>query len=131
MCSTCVSIGSEQADDDDMDDDPPARTIVAATACDPPKTRAIRTVFELGAAPAALRLMAGVHRVENDHAARFAQALHAYGTTRCIGAAYPARWTPEDVERERRRRAKQRPPRPTRRAKTMGKRLALLAIWDD
>jgi hypothetical protein len=131
MCSTCVPIGSEQTDDDDMDDDPPTRSIVAASEREPPKTRAIRTVFELAAATSALRLMAGVNRVEDDQAARFAQALHAYGTTRCIGAAYPVRWTAEDHERERARRARQRPPKPPRRAKTMGKRLALLAIWDD
>jgi len=47
----------------------------------------------------------------------------ADGVTRTVGAAYPARWTPEDEERERLRRAKQRPPKPTKQAKTRGHKL--------
>jgi len=52
------------------------------------------------------------------------------GITRTIGAVYPERWTEEDHERERMRRAKQRPPKPPKRAKTRGRKLRDL-IGDD
>jgi hypothetical protein len=46
------------------------------------------------------------------------------GVTRCVGAQYPAnRWDAERHEQERIRRAKQRPPKPTRKAKTRSRKL--------
>lgn len=50
------------------------------------------------------------------------------GVVRCTGAAYPSnRWDAERIEQERARRAKQRPPKPTRAAKTRGKKVR---AWD-
>jgi hypothetical protein len=46
------------------------------------------------------------------------------GVTRIVGAQYPAnRWDAERHEQERIRRAKQRPPKPTRKAKTRSRKL--------
>lgn len=54
------------------------------------------------------------------------------GRTKVVGANYPPRWTEADHERERVRRAKQRPPKPTRKAKTRGRKLLdLIGAPDD
>lgn len=55
------------------------------------------------------------------------------GVTRCTGAQYPAnRWDAERFEQERIRRAKQRPPKPTRKAKTRGRKLLeIIGTPDD
>lgn len=46
------------------------------------------------------------------------------GALRVVGCRYPVnRWTEARAEYEKRRRAKQRPPRPTKRARTTGKKL--------
>lgn len=51
------------------------------------------------------------------------------GVLRVEGAAYPARWTAEDHKREEQRRARQRPPRPTAKARTKSEKLiALLGV---
>lgn len=48
------------------------------------------------------------------------------GVLRVEGAAYPARWTAEDFKREEQRRARQRPPRPTAKARTKSEKLIAL-----
>lgn len=48
------------------------------------------------------------------------------GVLRVEGAAYPARWTAEDYKREEQRRARQRPPRPTSKARTKSEKLIAL-----
>lgn len=54
------------------------------------------------------------------------------GIVRVVGAAYPAnRWDEQRHEQERQRRARQKPPRPTKRARTKGKKLRDLIGDDD
>lgn len=48
------------------------------------------------------------------------------GVLRVEGAAYPARWTAEDYQREEQRRARQRPPRPVAKARTKSEKLIAL-----
>jgi hypothetical protein len=91
-----------------------------------PPTAAPRSVFDL----AGLVLSEGVGLVMEPDAPvepRYAGSVEvADGVRRCVGAAYPSRWTPEDEERERQRRARQRPPKPSKKARTRSKKLVEL-----
>lgn len=60
------------------------------------------------------------------------QVERTSGVTKCVGARYPAnRWDERRVEQDRQRRAKQKPPKPSRKAKTRGKKLLALVGDDD
>lgn len=65
-----------------------------------------------------------------ERPARFSACVRDGGTTRCVGGQYPAdRWTVEREAQERARRARQRPPRPVKKARTRGKKLAELIAF--
>lgn len=111
---------------------PPVRVFVSAEELRShprPIPMAPRSVFDLGELAA---LTARPSRQAGDRTPpRFATRVEiAEGVTRCMGAAYPARWTPEDEERERQRRARQKPPTPPKSAKTKSRKLVEL-VGDD
>lgn len=86
-----------------------------------PKITAPRSVFELAGMPFTLPARG---EAEKAPEARYAAVVEVSdGVRRCVGAAFPSRWTPEDEERERQRRARQRPPKPSKKARTKGKKL--------
>lgn len=132
MPSSCAAVECES--DLDEDEEPlPVHVIVPAAGQPPLKTSAVRTVFELADARLSGRRLSGLPALRPDEPARrFVQALREAGTTRCVGGQYPGdRWTEERAELERVRRAKQRPPRPTKRAPTRGKKLLNLIGSDE
>lgn len=113
---------------DDAFDFPEHRVIAAADA-PPPVTRAHASIFAMAAT-----FMKGQpsRRYDFDATTRPGalpvQVERAAGVTRVVGAQYPAcRWTEEKAEAERIRRAKQRPPKPSARAKSRGKKVR---EWD-
>jgi hypothetical protein len=139
--------------DDDMLDaeagppDPylhPVHLLVAATDCiAPPPTRAPVSIFALGQAmhdaTAMAAAIAAAARLRKR--GRFGAAVgflpsrspapavqREAGVVKVTGAAYPAnRWTDEKAEAEQARRARQRPPKPTKGARTRGKKVRQ---WD-
>lgn len=109
---------------------PVRHVLIAASKAKPPFTRGLPSVFalgELGTRPAAntnwpVAGGPGARAAGPDR--RFTAAAHYSGGTRCTGGQYPSdRWTPERAEKERARRAKQRPPKPTRGAKSKSTKL--------
>jgi hypothetical protein len=113
---------------DDEFDFPQQRVLTAAER-PPPKTRAPASIFAF-----ADRLAKGPRVRAPSYAASVPGALHAVSVersgsvTRVVGAAFPSnRMTPEKEEAERARRARQRPPKPTRGAKTRGRKVR---EWD-
>lgn len=117
--------------------DAPVHAVIAAAGAKPPRTRAPRSVFELGETTLPLcRLVAGLAPARVIAAQPVTECRRDIGTVRCVGARYPDnRWTPARFEEEARRRAKQRPPKPTSRfkAKRKSKKLLDLAgddLWD-
>lgn len=130
--------------DDDSDDAPdlgppvePFLHLVRSAAGLPaPRTDGIPSVFRLATAGAlGARLFSGPPRAANDGAQRVSEILRDAGVVRCTGRHYPAdRWDAERVEKERARRAKQRPPKPTRKAKTRSRKLLEIigdGLYDD
>jgi hypothetical protein len=111
---------------------PPVRVFVSAEELrihPRPFPMTPRSVFDLGELAA---LTARPSRPSRETTApRYVARIEiAEGVTRCMGAAYPARWTPEDEERERQRRARQKPPTPPKTAKTKSRKLVEL-VGDD
>jgi hypothetical protein len=131
MAASCTEI-EEDAEVDDM---PPVRRVVPATECQTPRISSPRSVFEIAQFPLPRWRMVGAgYQAANEPKKLLAAGLKREpGVTRCEGASYPVRWTAVDFDRERARRARQRPPKPTKRAKTRGKKLRDLIgdIFDD
>lgn len=120
-------------DDIPEDGDYPAHRLVSAAACDPPLTRAACSVFALGAqflskedgAEIAARqvitefMLGGLadkppkeSKKPNRHPATQACVIREAGVTRHIAVRYQD--TEEWAEKERERRARQKPPKPTK-----------------
>jgi hypothetical protein len=121
-----------------VDEYPLIRIIVAAIGCRPPRTKAVRSIFDIGTAGNGLDLLSMGRRFavppsapDEAPGARIVRCLREPGTTRCVGALYPVRWTPEQEEQEAQRRARQRPPRPTKGARTKSKKLRDMVGTDD
>lgn len=114
--------------DDDADDGPVIRAWVPAAGLPIPAAaaNAPTSIFQLADRPVAIRTS------KNDEpiSACYAHLSVALGVTTVAGAAYPARWTTADQVRETERRQRQRPPRPTARARTKSAKLRDL-IGDD
>lgn len=113
----------------------PKHRIVSAAAERPPATNAPPSIFALAARIAA-KARRGAHRSDASFLPSIPARLqsvavergHSQGVTRNVGSMYPAgRWTPEKEEAERVRRAKQRPPKPTKAARTRGEKVR---AWD-
>jgi len=98
-----------------------------------PKTRGLRSVFDLATLSATgLRLCQGPPRKPAADGARFIETQRDAGTTRVVGGQYPdGRWTAAREASEIARRAKQRPPKPTRMFKTRSKKLLDLIGSED
>lgn len=115
--------------DDDADDSPVIRLVVPAEGLPipPAAANAPTSIFQLADRPVAIRTS------KNDEpiSACYAHLSVALGVTTVAGAAYPARWTPADQVREVERRQRQRPPRPTARARTKSAKLRDLIGDDD
>lgn len=130
MPSSCAAIDDESLLDEE-DDTPPLHVIVPAAGQPLPRTRAPRSIFEVGTA-SGIRSMLG-DSFSSDAAerpTRFSVCVRDGGTTRCVGGQYPAnRWTAEREAQERARRARQKPPRPVKKARTRGKKLAELIAF--
>lgn len=115
--------------DDEIDDCPVIRVMVSAIGCQRPSTAAPCSVFELAEKSFKQRRAAAKNEepVSSCYAARVAVGE---GVTRITGAVYPMRWTQDQQEKEIERRARQRPPRPTKGAKTRSRKLLDL-VGDD
>lgn len=134
---------AERADDlgAEVDDAPPVRRLVPASLVRPPATQAVRSVFELPKACLPMAKIAGDLHARGPSGSpqpssekRYLQATREDGRLVCRGAQYPNnRWTAEAIEREAIRRAKQRPPKPTWKAKTRSRKLRDLIgdAYDD
>lgn len=127
-----LELGLPEPVDPDADDDYdfPRHRVIAAAEAEAARTVAAPSIFALAARIAAKsKRAAGQHRVP-AFVPSAPGGLHSVaierrdGITRNVGAMYPAgRWTPEKEEAERVRRAKQRPPKPTRQARTRSAKL--------
>lgn len=113
--------GDEDDEQDDWSAAPPVRLVVSAAGRQPPKTIAPRSIFDAaGSSIPRTRLRSAECTVQR---ARKVVEL-GDGIRRHI-ALLPQE-TEEWAERERARRARQRPPKPTKKARTVGKKLAEL-----
>ena len=114
--------------DDEADLLPVERRIVSAATAPKLRTRAPASVWDL-AAPGLRTQAFGMVLAEMPPAPPLrAQVTRADGVVRVVGAAYPSnRWDAEREEQERIRRAKQRPPRPPKGARTRGRKVR---VWD-
>jgi hypothetical protein len=123
-----------ERDIDDAFDFPQHRALAAADA-PAPETRAPASIFELAAMVKAsgLRARGRFGGPSPDAPAKRLTVQRADGVVKVVGAAYPAnRWDEERFEQERLRRARQKPPKPTRKAKTRSKKLLeLIGDTDD
>lgn len=103
-------------DPDAIDDAPVVHRIVPAVSCRPLKLRTPASVFDLPERPLPTILRAAA--APEPQPRRFRAAVATGGVVKVEGSQYPdSRWTPEREEQEIARRARQRPPRPTWRAK--------------
>ncbi|MBP9148691.1 MAG: hypothetical protein KBG00_07900 [Rhodoferax sp.] len=113
-------------DDDEIDDAPITRVLVSAKDAPPPAITAPRSVFELASVATHAK-----HGSKANGGVKFGQAKYRKvqldGRTVNIGIRYPAdRMTTEKAQAEEARRAKQRPPKPTRGYKTISKKFQTL-----
>lgn len=114
----------------------PTRSVVAAAQAQTPRTTAASSIFGMADAIKAAKDLQ--RRGRFGEAGGFLPSTPAPtvtregGVVRVVGAAYPAgRMTEAREEAEKQRRARQKPPKPTRRARTKGKKLRDLIGDDD
>lgn len=122
---------------EDEDDDAdaaylyPVHSVVSAAGTTAPASRSPASIFDAAAIVAAAQMLRSGGRFGSaDGFAVTPQptVVRDGGTVKVVGARYPAdRWTDARHEQEQARRARQRPPKPTRRAKTRGKKVRR---WD-
>jgi hypothetical protein len=118
-----------ELDRDDLAEPAPVHRIVSAADAPPVQTVAFASVFTMADAAKAAKALQQFGRFGAEQASEPApyrvERSYADGTLRVI------RQRPEETaewqEREQRRRAKQRPPKPTAKAKTRGKKVRQ---WD-
>ena len=118
--------------DDEIDDCPVLHLIVPAHGLPIPATKAQRSVFEFVPTTKLKRQDKTKEPVSPCYSGRVSVTFE--GGMQVVGMAYPsARWTQERADREQARRARQRPPKPTKAAKTTSKKLSRLLgdIGDD
>lgn len=133
MQAACRQMASHEPPPADEQDDPRdaivQRLLPATTTERPPTTRGVRSVFELGIRPTAgLQLAPGLAQGTAGPAPRISKVQRDTGALRVVGGRYPDnRWSAERELEEIARRAKQRPPRPTKGFRTRGKKVR---AWD-
>lgn len=110
----------------------PARSLVAAADVPPPKTAAVSSIWGMAALVASVKGMKAQGRF--GAAAGFVASspspavVREGAVVRVTGARYPAdRMTEAKEEAERQRRARQKPPKPSKKARTRGKKVRQ---WD-
>lgn len=105
-----------------------ARQVCIAPAEDAPQINLASipvSVFQIGIKPITCKPM--TKKTANSQVLKVsAHSIPADGVRRVEGAAYPARWTADDYRKEEIRRAKQRPPKPSAKAKTKSDKLKQL-----
>ena len=117
--------------DIDTEFDYPAHVVVRAGDAPLLQIDTPRSVFDLADIGRQFRLrerFGDAAGFENSPPVRIERTA---GVIKHVGASYPVRATGEDIERERVRRAKQRPPKPSRKAKTRSRKLLDLIGVDD
>ena len=112
--------------DDEIDDAPVTRRIVSAADVPPPAITAANSVFALASIATHVK-----HGSKANGGVKFGQAKYRKeqldGRTINVGTQYPAdRMTAEKAQAELVRRAKQRPPKPTKAFKRMSAKLQAL-----
>lgn len=122
----------DDVDDDDPFYSPPVHRVIPAADLPALEVTGPRSVFDMAAivADAGRMLSAGLGRFGSaeQFTARRPTVQREAGVVKVAGAAYPAnRWDEERIEQERQRRARQRPPKPSGKAKTRGKKVR---AWD-
>lgn len=127
-----MSLSSPHRDVDDDEDDKPIRRIVPAGIEAPPPTRAPVSIFTV----AKVLRVCKQRRKARPEPVRGEPTkvieVDKAGVTRVVGRGYPSdRWTPEKEQQELARRARQRPPKPTRKARTKSKKLLDMIGSDD
>jgi len=129
------AIADEDEDADLIDDGDTLEVVrrwVKARAVPMPKGLGPASIWDLGRDGVGAELdQQKLHRGPRVRSRVAAVVDLGEGRRRVVGAAYPPRWTGEDFERERLRRAKQRPPKPTKKAKTRSRKLLELIGPDD
>jgi hypothetical protein len=117
---------------EDEDDEQPVQRIVPAGVDAPPQTRAPVSIFTVAKVLRVCRHKRKVRvAIVKGDPAKVVETDTA-GVTRVVGRSYPSdRWTQEKEQQEIERRARQRPPKPTRKAKTRSKKLLDLIGTDD
>jgi hypothetical protein len=114
-----------ELDRDDLPEPAPVRRVVSAADAPPVQTVAVSSIFGLAATVQSLKAGRFGAAEQFTPAPYRVERSYADGTLRVI------RQRPEETaewqEREQRRRAKQRPPKPTAKAKTRGKKVRQ---WD-
>lgn len=116
--------------DEDTDDefDYPVHTVVSAAATVRPTALGPSSIFDVAAILAGAKVLLKQGRFGDD-AGFEVQVVRLDGVTRVQGQAYPSnRWTPEKEEKELARRARQKPPKPTRKAVTTNGKIR---VFDD
>jgi predicted component of type VI protein secretion system len=112
-------VEGEAPDDDPFVSAPIVHRVVLALEAEPPQTTGIRSVFDLPAV--VLSKPPGPEKPEPAAQPRYGRTVRELGVTRHIAMRHDE--TEEWQERERARRARQRVPRPSRKARTRGKKL--------
>jgi hypothetical protein len=116
--------------DEDTDDefDYPVHTVVSAATTVRPVALGPSSIFDVAAIMASAKVLLK-HGRFGDAAGFEVRAVRLEGVTRVEGQCYPSnRWTPEKEEKEIARRARQKPPRPTRKAVTTNGKIR---VFDD
>lgn len=115
----------EAADPEDSDWDYPEHTRIRATDAPAPKVRAPASVFDLALCPVRVRMA----QTSPDTGSSTRIVREPNGLVRVTRVAIQE--TDEWRERERIRRAKQKPPKPSKAAKTKGEKLMAMIGGDD
>jgi len=114
-----ASNDADECEDDPLVTAPVVRRIISATDADPLPISGPVSIFHMSAAkPVTVKL-------KRDESRSFTKVQRDAGVVRCV--RIQEQDTTEWIEREIARRARQKPPKPTAKAKTMGRALSELA----
>lgn len=114
-----LAYASDDTEDDPLVTAPVVRRIISATDADPLPISGPVSIFHMSAAkPVTVKL-------KRDESRSFTKVQRDADVVRCI--RIQEQDTSEWIEREIARRARQKPPKPTAKAKTMGRTLSELA----
>lgn len=135
----------KQAPDDEAPQDTawdfPVKRSVSAAGLPAPSTNGARSIFDTAASidlptlREMARMLQAHGRTGHADVFRASAVERSADGVRCVGGQYPAnRLTEEKAERERQRRARQKPPKVSKRARRRSKKLLEVIgddIWDE